>query len=376
MKGIIQIDSIRKGMPALRNCDLPLRMYYDETNNIRRLTLSETGLTAPDNRTFVIGGVAIPPDRAIIGWDDLRASLRIQRTATEIKYEHIAPKDYEEALMSDKLLSFLSWLEDKEFLLHYSSLDVLHWSIVDIIDSLACDERIKFSDHHLHLKSELYHAATFNSSAFMNLLQKFSYPNVERGSVSLFLSEISKFVESSRPYNRNHFSSLLKKVLKQSWRLPGLELPFLHENRSGELIDNFSVHFLHCVCMFKNSSHIFDTEKYVERILSNIELREGSRILDYRFVDSKSEVGVQLSDVVCGLLGRHFSYIQSHSLSALRERKSKFKSQQLATLYKLRDLLLRSDLYSDGLLHSVLPLDTLYKNNFFLYGKDAPSFLG
>lgn len=86
----MQVDRLREGLLPLRNWNMPVRLYHDETNNIRRLTLSELGLNAPDNKTFVIGGVALLPGTEIVEWQQLRQLLRMQPSATEIKFEHLA----------------------------------------------------------------------------------------------------------------------------------------------------------------------------------------------------------------------------------------------------------------------------------------------
>ena len=91
---------------------------------------------------------------------------------------------------------------------------------------------------------------------------------------------------------------------------------------------------------------------------------------------SKEEVGIQISDVIAGLLGRHFTYIRNHTLPELRNRKSTFSQIQQRNLEMLRTLIDRSDAYSDGFFHVVLPLDTIFKNNTFLHECEAPPYMG
>lgn len=69
---------------------MPIQLYYDETNNIRRLTLSELGLNVPENRAFVIGGIALMAGKEITGWKRLRKLLNVQSSAVEIKFDHLA----------------------------------------------------------------------------------------------------------------------------------------------------------------------------------------------------------------------------------------------------------------------------------------------
>jgi hypothetical protein len=376
MPSILQVGDLRDAMPPLKNWDMPLRMYYDETNNIRRLTLSEVGLNVPDNRTFVIAGIALKPGRTISGWQALRNALRMQASAGEVKFKHVAPSDYEGALGAPKLSLLLTWLLDNDVAIHYSALDVLHWSLIDIVESLMPGDPLGINAFHIELKAELHHVVRRNPSEFMSLLHGFSYPNVDRSSVQPFLDAVSQFLVRYAPTDRNFATTVLKQTLRHASRLQGLELPFLYDNEPGELIGDFSNHFLHCMYVFKNATHTFDRETYVEKVLQQSEVRDGERRLDYRFVDSKEDVGIQLSDVITGLLGKHFSYLQDHSLPQLRKRKAAFSGQQAKSLQLLRTLIDRSDELSDGLCHAVLPLDTVFKNNAFLHDQDVPDFMG
>lgn len=223
MTSVIQADEHR-GFSVQPSWDAPLHMYYDETNNIRRLKLSEVGLNAPADRTFAIAGIALKPGQTLSGWDDLRRTMGIQANSKEVKFKHGAPPDYEAALGSRKLSIFLEWLVQSDF----------------------------------------------------------------------------------------------------------------------------SVHFMHCLYVFKHASHVLDSETNIEKIMQRFEIRDGDRLVDYRFADSENEIGIQASDVVTGLVGRHFTYVQQHSLPELRDALARFSEQQLRNLGLLRELINKSDAFSDG----------------------------
>lgn len=375
MPFVIQADEHR-GFSVQPSWDAPLHMYYDETNNIRRLKLSEVGLNAPADRTFAIAGIALKPGQMLSGWGDLRRTMGIQANSTEVKFKHVALPDYEAALGSRKLSIFLEWLVQSDFLVHYSVLDVLYWSVLDVIESLMVDDRFKIGEVHKELKNELHFAVTMAPKAFMALLHGFAYPNLKRRDVGSFLSCVLTFVNRRVPKNRSTTMKMLKEVLRRAAKVPGLELVFLHDNEPGELIGDFSVHFMHCLYVFKHASHVLDSETNIEQIMQRFEIRDGDRLVDYRFADSESEIGIQASDVVTGLVGRHFTYVQQHSLPELRDALARFSEQQLRNLGLLRELIHKSDAFSDGLLHTLHPLDTGYKNNAFLHGRPAPSYLG
>lgn len=375
MTRIIQADKFRG--PAMRpSWDARLHMYYDETNNIRRLRLSEVGLNAPGDKTFAIAGIALKPGQALSGWDELRKAIGMQPTATEVKFKHVAPPDYEAALASPKLSTFLEWLIQSDLLVHYSVLDVLYWSILDIVESLMVDDRFDLAEVHRELKNELNFAVTLDPQAFMTLLHGFGYPNLQRKDVASFLSCVLAFVNHRAPKNRGDAMKTLKELLRKAAKAPKLELAFLHDEKDGELIADFSVHFMHCLYVFKHATHVLDRETNIERIMQNFEIRDGDRLLDYRFADSMNEVGIQASDVFTGLIGRHFTYVQQRSLPELRAALAAFSPQQLKCLGLLRELIDRSNAFSDGLLHALHPLDTSFKNDVFLHGRPAPVYMG
>lgn len=372
MPHVLQADDYRAGMPALRNWDLPIQLYYDETNNIRRLSLTELGLNVPENKTFAIAGVAFAQTQSITGWPELRQLLKVQPSTHELKFELVAKGSYEDVLRSKRIESFLGWLLDQNIMIHYSVLDPLYWSILDIIESLQANDRFRIDVFHAELKSELHHAVRQDVSGFMQLLHGFAYPNLDRRQVRSFLATVMDFVDDRVPDDRNIVTTMLRQIMRHASRLPDIELPFLHDNEPGELIKDFSVHFIHQIHTFKNATHVFDNETHVERIMRKYELRDGDRRLNYRFADSKDEPGIQLSDILAGLVGRHFNYLQDHSLTKLLQRRNQFDQTQNTNLALLRELIDRSDDFSSGLFHAVMPLDVIFKNNAYLHDAEVP----
>jgi len=368
----LQVEELR---PDVRNRDLPLQLYYDETNNIRRLKLAADGLNVPTLQSFVIAGVAHLHDDAFAGWVQLRRELRIQPSAIEVKFKHIADGDFEAVLAEGRLSTFLAWLNEADLLVHCSALNVLHWTLIDIIESLMPEDRFGINMYHYELKSELYFAVQQDPDAFFALLHVFAYPDVPRAQAAAFLSAVHAFVEAHVPEDRSLATHLLKHTLERAAATRDLELVFLHDNEAGTLVGDFSVQFLHCMYTFTRGHHVFDKEGLIERALQECNIWDGDRRVDYRFADSKTDVGIQASDVVTGLFGKLFNYIQAHSLPELLRRKNAYSPRQAENLAGLCALIDRSDAVSDGLFHTVLPFDLGAKHNAFLYDLDAPAFL-
>jgi len=372
----IQVKELRENISPLRNWDSEMQMFYDETNNVRRLKLTEVGLNAPIENPFVLAGVATQSGLPASSEESLRDLLKIQRSANEIKFEYLSKGSYEDALGSERISNFLVWILDNDIYIHYSFIDILYWSILDIVESLMPGDPLGIIPFHLEIKSELHYFVSKNSYEFMQLLVNFNYPNIKRSEVSSFLSEILRFLDSQVVEDRSLATPILKQTIRNASKIRGLELPFLHDDEPGELIKDFSPHFLHRLYLFKNSSHTFDRETHIEKVLSKVEVYDGSKRLDYIFLNSKSSIGVQISDVVAGLMGRHFGFVSQNSLPVLRQKKKSFSQAQLKTLELLRLLIDRSNAFSEGLLHSVAPLETLLRNDAFLHDRSVPDFLG
>jgi hypothetical protein len=357
--------------PAVRNHNAALRLFYDETNNFRRLYLNDAKPNASVEKTFVIAGIALRAGQTLTGWSQLRQAIRMQPNAAELKFTHVASGDYEHVLSSRRLEVVLRWLRDQDVLIHYNVLDTLHWSALDIVESLM-EHSPLIMEKHAGMKNELTHAARLNLPAFLALLHRYDFPDVKREKASAFLEALLVYLGQALPEDRNDATRLLRLALRMAME-DGLEMTYIHDNDAHQLIDNFSAQFLWCGQVFRQATHRFDRESYIEKRLRKRFPAE--RPFDYEFVDSKSEIGIQVSDVIAGLVGRHFDYILGHNWPELRAAKAGFTPQQLVNLRLLRDLIAAAHDFSEGLLWQVVPIDTLDKHSAFLHGTPVPAYL-
>lgn len=179
------------GLDFMRNINKPYTLYYDETNNIRSLSLTETGLNHEILDCFVLGGLALEPGAELSDIGTLRAQLRIQPSAPEMKLKHIAQGDYVSCLNSHKMEQFLTWVQAAPAYIHFSNFSVLNWSIVDLIDSLLDHDRFKeLTLARDELKNELHALVKPNPLEYFRLLKKFDYPNVVPERIPDFLKAV------------------------------------------------------------------------------------------------------------------------------------------------------------------------------------------
>ncbi|WP_322033228.1 DUF3800 domain-containing protein [Paraburkholderia sp. J76] len=348
--------------------------YYDETNNIRKLHLRDDG--QPNDRelkNFILGGIARRAMTPLPDAAPLREAMRIQKSAPEIKFDLVAKGDYLDVLRSRKLNIFLQFLVNNKLYIHYYNLNLVYWSLVDIVDSLFADSRfIQFMVFHREIKNELYAIVSRDLFAFMALLRAYDYPNVGRKAPE-FAGAVLEFLNVTAEIPRTPADSMLKSMVKEASKLD--ELAFLVDNENHVLIDGLHDFYIRPVCLFRKSQHVFDEELTIQEQLGDVVFWNGTKKVQFSFVDSKSSFGVQLSDVVCGLLGKHFNFIEDSSMPELREAKAQLDEIQRNNLSLLQKLIDVSDRFSNGMLYRVVPADSDFKHHAFTFGLPTPPHL-
>jgi hypothetical protein len=283
-----------------------------------------------------------------------------------MKLEHVAKGDFLRVLRAPKLETFLQWLLEHGLFVHYSALDPLYWSIVDIIDSILAEhgETTLFAANR-NLKNDLYTILRHDQNNMVDLFQRYSYPDVGREKRPAFVAELRGLLEHRRDLLPHFNFMMLKGVLQIAEKLDSL--PYLEDETPNVLIDGFGLFFVQRICLFKNSEHILDIEEVVKTYLAGQIFFDGERKLThYRFVKSHDEPGVQISDVVVGLLGKFFSLIQNTEPPELVEMRQNLSAQQKRNLGFLRELLNRSLEENSAFAHFVLSLEDQERAAFFL----------
>ncbi len=129
-KRVIDVNEIRDPSilaHGLDRADRAYWLYYDETQNIRRLHLERgtLNIAAPD--CWVLGGVGRPDDTPI-DLAPLRQRARIQASAEELKFHLFGQKggDLLDALAKPKMETFLDWVIEQDLLVWKKEVPVLY----------------------------------------------------------------------------------------------------------------------------------------------------------------------------------------------------------------------------------------------------------
>ena len=338
----MDVNEVREAAKVLHGFDKIDRVYtfyYDETNNIRRLRVTPTGLNVHNPQCYVLGGVAHEGPVRDLHIDALRSALKIQESAPEIKFKHLGKGEFIALLKSPKIAIFLDWMDSEKLFIHHQVLDVIYWSIVDIVDSIiAAIGSAQLMQYALPLKNDLYTILRHDLDHTVRLFEKYTYPDVGRVLRAAFINDLRSTLEKRRCLLPDFNYQVLKGMLQRAVHLGSL--PYLEDEIPNILLDEFSMFYINNICLFKNSNHILDIEEVIEaRLMAQTFVDNGRPIHNYKFVNSKHEGGIQIADVTVGLLGKFFTFIKRTELDDLHGIKSQLSPIQFQTLSRLSKLI-------------------------------------
>lgn len=357
----MEIDEIR--IPQAELQGLPLcgerwTFYYDETGNCRKLVLKDSGVNAPSalREDFVLGGVLLgegqEPDIENF-FESL--DLKNKNKMPEVKFLHLVQKETDLLTILERpnVQRMLDWLIDNKVDIHYATLNNLYYILADIVDSAIYifPELLSKPSLIFTMKDGLYRFAAEKQEELLTLLYRYEYPNIAREQMPLFAEELSDMMRDSS-LSEDFYLETLRQLLATAGKRR--ELPFLEDEESYMLIESYVSLYLSRCSAFKYARHIFDNEPYVEKRLRAMELTDNGRAFqNYEFLDSKSSRYIQLSDMVVGLLGKTFQWLDAMPEHAIRSVRRVLNEKQLSAICKINVLVDRSDRRNPMLIQNV-----------------------
>tara|TARA_R110002111_G_scaffold106609_5_gene164990 strand:+ start:778 stop:1929 length:1152 start_codon:yes stop_codon:yes gene_type:complete len=368
---INELRNVTKLMVPFADFDLERTFYYDETNNIGKFYVQETDFNTAFDSNFILGGIV--SNGNIPDFTDFINGLNLQANVNEIKFKHIAKGDFTNCLKFRKLNSFLDLILNSNLSVHYSSLNILYFSIVDIVDSAIANSEISRKigpQFAMNLKNDLYKLSRLEKEAIVDLFYNYQYPNIKKENVADFISDLTSLFgdyEDSQEYHLGLTS--LKQILRESEKNDSL--PFIMNETDYVLLKDFSQFYLRPLYLFKNSKHIFDNEDTIKKILDDYDLTDNGKVFKhYEFKDSKEDILIQLSDVFVGIVGKFFIFINTTSIEKMTEILNTFSEIQKKNLCLYLNLIGKSNDDNIGFIHNTMGISEIEKLKFiFSYGQ-------
>ena len=340
-----QKDTVWK-LNGIKPFNEEMTFYYDESGNCRKFYLTDNGFNDPEaiKGDFVLAGIAHNGKSYEIDLVSLHEALEYKEGQKELKFKHLYHNsaDFVSFMGSKRATEFLEWLDKSGLYIHYSALNNLFYSLVDIVDSLWETHPMCIM-YFWDIKNALYDFTIEHQDEVIDILIRHTYPDV-KDTVSFcyeLCDLISKYNDDSI-YNPGLFLELFRQMLKAAGKMG--KLPFIQDNEPNMLVKEYYLFYLERCEIFSKSLHIFDEEKAVEKNLSNIQLYEHGKILNhYKFVKSHENIFVQISDMIAGLLRRLFIFLDEKSIGEIKSLAEKLNENQINNFNILWRLISRSD---------------------------------
>jgi hypothetical protein len=343
---VLNTRNIRKYWKKLHpeaDFDKSYTFYYDETNNLKKFHVRESDFNSSFSSNFILGGLVFeksPPNLT-----DLFTGLKLQKSVRDVKLKHLAKGDFLGCLKSQKLNYFLQYLVDNKMTIHFEWVNLLYWSLADIVDSAMANSEIAMKVGRWmgdKVKSDLYTLAKMEIDSVIELFYKYQYPNIKKESVVPFIDDLTSLFDGYIETEELHFGlESLRQVLKEATEKQSL--PFLKNEDDYVLLKDFSQFYLGKLYLFKNASHVFDNEESVSEIIGNTRIMDGKKeIKNYSFVDSESSLLIQASDIVVGTLGKLSAFLNTSTYAVVDASIRSLTEIQKSNIDLIIDLMERS----------------------------------
>jgi len=365
---ISQVRQFTKMHAPTADFETPFTFYYDETNNIKKFYVRENDFNYTFTANFVLGGLLHLGQAPNV--QPLIESFKLQKTANEVKFKHIANGDFLDCLKSEKLKLFLQFVNDSNLYVHYSSLNILYWSIVDIVDSAIITSESaqqlgpQFGNH---LKNDLYKLSRLEIDSVIQLFYKFEYPNIKKESVLPFIEELTSLFDGYIETAEYHFGlESLRQILKEAKKKGSL--PFIMDEEDYILLNDLSQFYLRPIYLFKNSTHIFDNEDSISETLNDYRILDNNEeIKNYTFVDSQTSLLIQLSDVFVGIMGKLTNYLNTSSRQKIDTELSSLSEIQKINIGLLSNVIDKSHNTNIGFIYNTDSYEEMSKMDIIRY---------
>ena len=306
IKGVCELH----GIPPFHE---KMVFFYDETGNCRKFTLKDGVVNAPAaiDYDFIVGGIAFE-ENSIPNVDSLFSKLNLQPTQKELKFRHLEGKTHSfiDTIGTKRVTILLDWLLENNAYIHYSTLNNLYYSVVDLVDSLYKLHPEIIPRIEKELKSALYRFVYLFREELFPFFSNYKYPNIDRNKCKEFCMRLADFIQDNNDDStmEGFYLETFRQMLKTAGR--NGELIFLHDNEPDILVQEYYTLYFDRYTFFPDSKHIFDEETEVQDKLAQMKITYKGKILqNYEFVKSTENRFIQISDAVVGLLGRMFCFL-------------------------------------------------------------------
>lgn len=364
----ISADEVVQLVPEYINRNERLTFYYDDSNNSGKLWLKpdKSGVlifNTDIDENFIIAGIACNDTETSIDKDALWTRLGLSYQDHELKFsKQFSEGDFLDTIAKKRVLDFFQWLDEQGYYIHVANINIFYYGIVDIIDSIIDWDDLRIlcngADYMcagklFEIKEDLYQALHSHKDEVQTFFAQYEYPNMKDSEQVAFCDELLRIVNKEAKNNQN-LQYFVKRLEEEKY---SGDLIFLKRNKSNILLKGFAQFYRHLYTLFPKSKHIFDKQNQISKELEQAEIIDDDTILDnFSFQDSKDVLQIQISDVISGVYGKIYTYVNKNNDEDIEKDIINMSINQLKVLQLILKIQLKSNERNEGFFFSIVPL--------------------
>jgi hypothetical protein len=363
---LIHIDGIVPAMMDEFNREEKLKFYYDESNFCGKFYHREKDgvyeFNSDMDKDFILAGIVSENPSIVIDRRDLFRRLGLQDTIKEIKFKtQFSEGDFLSTIHKKRAYELLRFVDEKGFFIHIAKVNVFYYAVVDIVDSVwditeleeyaqsEFNGDLRYANN--HLKQLVYKTLREKIDDTIRIFRGYGYPDITEEDTEDFCNEIADLFGErwEQTTEQKYLSGMIRKAGREG------EIIFLRDNDKKVMVDDLAQFYLHFIGLFWNSEHIFDEQKEVKRWIENYVIIDNNDklVTNFRFVDSKTDVLIQLSDVISGLCGQMYEYLNKTNNHTIVSDVEHMDGQQLQCAKTLCSMVYKSNERNQGFIFSI-----------------------
>lgn len=318
-------------------------IFADESMNMRKVRIKDSTKEELKYKYFVLGGIEVPNNLDLNILKDEYKNDDFPIDEVKYKYFSYGNSDFKKALKSKRLNKLFKFLLKNKIYIHVTVLNYLYWGISDIVDSII-DKNDYFNAN--ILKMGMYEGLMQNYDLTYDTFIKYEFPSIPHGKEKDFMLEIhnilveainNRYKEGDEEYNS--IQKLIEIINKKYTTINSLVL--IQDEIPNQITDSLVNLYIQKACLYIENGIIFDVEESIKKDM--IEIDENLiNELNCRFIDSKDDFSIQLSDVIAGFVARFFQFVSNENEVELFFDNAKINSIEFENIILFNEIFMNS----------------------------------
>ena len=196
----------------------------------------------------------------------------------------------------------------------------------------------------------------------ISVMIKYSYPNIQDKDIRDFCMGLLNLLRNRREQTveEKFISGMIRRAANSS------SLLFIQNNEDFVTQSNYAEFYFDSITTFPKAFHHFDEELSIQEDVKKYLASDDSDNIKYEFLKSDECILIQVSDMIAGLFGRMFSFINRTPRKNFRCVIKEMNDRQILNAARICNERIKSNNKNKGFLHSLTSVDIIEKLDLFL----------